>query len=125
MLYREYKAATHPRESWRPDASLKITSVGGTCAVDDLYPMPVIIESMSISRSAAIDILDEAQQPLGILLTCKNDEYNLPKFGAAHLAAYLLDVHPDGFNQPGKFSSDYVLIRKQRLKEYRSDFLAA
>jgi len=125
MLYKEYKAATRSKDAWKPDASLTVTSVTGTCAVNDLFPLPVVTESISIPRHAAIDILDEQQQPVGIFLTCKNEDYDLGKFGAAHLAAYLLEIPADEVGRPGQFSSDYVLVKKQRLKEYRQNFLEA
>ncbi|HEV3307372.1 MAG TPA: hypothetical protein VGZ91_13125 [Candidatus Sulfotelmatobacter sp.] len=66
---------------------------------------------------------DEHLNSIGMLLTCKGDEYDLGKFGAAHLAAYLLDTAPGDYGQPGKFSSDYLLVRKERLKEYKESFM--
>jgi len=58
-------------------------------------------------------------------LTCRDEEYALAKFGAAHLAAYLFEISPDQYSQPGRFLTDYALVKRERLKEYRDNFLAS
>lgn len=125
MLYVDYRKIIRAEEASRPDSSLTIGRLNGVCVVDGLYPLPVMCASSSIPRGAAIDAQDEQQQALGMLLTCKDEEYALGKFGAAHLAAYLFEITPDQYSQPGSFSSDYFLVKRERLKEYRDKFMAS
>ncbi len=125
MRYQEYKTIIRSEERPKPDPTLRIGALKGICTVDGLYPLPVICASSSIPRAAAIDVADEQQQPIGILLTCRDEEFTVGKFGTAHLAAYLLEISPDQYSQPGRFSTDYVLIKRERLKEYRDNFMAS
>jgi hypothetical protein len=123
MLYEQFQKAIRAESAFRPDPSLVISRWKGICTVDGLYPLPVICASASMPRSAIIDVQDQHKQPLGMLVTCKGSEFEIGKFGAAHLAAYLFEVSPDQYSQPGRFSTDYLLVKKERLKEYKDTFM--
>ncbi len=122
MLYKEYRQIIIVEGAIRPDPSLAVRSWKGTCTVDGLFPLPVVAASSTMPRPAVIDIVDQHQQPIGMLLTCRGVDFGIGKFGAAHLAAYLFEIRPDQYAQPGAFGSDYVAVRKDRLKEYKGSF---
>jgi len=123
MFYLDYKSIAQAEGPNLPDPSLTIGSVEGVCTVDGLYPLPIICASSSFSNGTVIDVQDEQNHALGMILMCKDEEYELQKFGAAYLSAYLFEVAPDQFAQVGKFSRNYFLVRTERIKEYRARFM--
>lgn len=125
MLFGEFEKEKSRPDAATADPSLKIeSSPDGTCVVDDLYPFPLEATSRLYPREQSILVLDTNDVPLGELLTCAGEEFNLPRFSSAYLASYLAEIQPSAFGQPGSFSRDYLLVRMDRLEEYRRDYFA-
>lgn len=124
MLFAEFEQHRNNPDAPAPDPSLKVEqAAGGLCAVDGLYPLALEASSGLYPSGHSIQVLDENGLPLGELLTCQGEDFNIPRFSAAYLAAYLADIPSAEYGLPGSFSSDYLLIRNDRLDEYRTQYL--
>jgi hypothetical protein len=124
MLFSEFEQEKSKPDAPVPDSSLKIEQgPDDSCVVDGLYPLPLESTSRLYPRGQSIAVLDINGATLGELLTCSGEEFALPRFSAGYLASYLADIPQSMYGQAGVFSHDYLLVEKDRLAEYRSEYL--
>jgi hypothetical protein len=123
MLFTEFEQHRNNPDAPAPDPSLKVErAADGLCVVDGLYPLALEASSELYPAAHSIQVLDENGLILGELLTCQGEEFNIPRFSAGYLASYLADIPSMKYGLPGTFSSDYLLIRTERLDEYRTHY---
>lgn len=123
MLFTDFEQQRNSHDAPAPDPSLNVErAADGLCVVDGLYPLALEASSELYPPAHSIQVLDENGVPLGELLTCQGEEFDLPRFSAGYLAAYLADIPSINYGSPGSFSSDYLLIRSERLDEYRAHY---
>ena len=125
MQFAEFEACKIIDGAPLPDESLVIEQFpDGKCIVNGQYPMVLEAVSSLYPRMGVIGISDESGSRIGDLLTCKDEEFaSVSTFSALYLAAYLAEVTRDNYGVAGRFKHDYLLLDKDRLQEYSSEFL--
>ena len=125
MQFEEFDAYRQVEGALSPDESLIFEGgEDGVCIVNGSFPIPLKATSTLYPRNEILEIIDERGVRIGDLLTCKDEEYaSVSAFSNLYLAAYLFEVPKDRYGMPGRFECDYLLIDKDRLREYRLDFL--
>jgi hypothetical protein len=125
MRYQDFLECTIPQEAPRPDPSLTIQAFEETCVVDNLFPLALESVASLYPRDAVCNVEDQENKPIGQLITCKGQPFALNVFSAPYVAAYLCEVSKDSYGLPGQFSRDYLLVRVDRLAEYKASFMAS
>jgi hypothetical protein len=125
MQHREFIESTSSEEAARPDPSLTVGELEGECTVDGLFALPLDCVASSYPRGTVVTLEDNEGSQLGYLLTCRGTPFTLNAFSAPYLVAYLSEVSKENYGLPGQFARDYVLVRADRLAEYRASLLSS
>lgn len=125
MLFEEFEQRRGQPGAISPDSSLSIEAGGdGACVVDGLTALPLESVSLLLPRGQMIEVTDESNAHLADVLLCEGDPFDIPRFSAHYLAAYLAEAVPDDYGQSGRFSRNHLLIRADRLEEYKARYMA-
>lgn len=95
--------------------------------INDFIALPVFELECSINAEDDIDINDEHGNLLGVLCPtgAPGDIYYINELSIHKLNAFIHDIDDDqfGFSQSHIFKSHYLLIHKDFIKQYTSEFL--
>jgi hypothetical protein len=99
------------------------------CVFNGLIPFPLLTISSSYREDEDIEVIDEYNQPLGLLCFCKSlDEEsleNLDSITDAQYIAYIYEVGRDSFelNLPFRFQKNYFVVYEHRYEEYVTKYM--